>query len=37
METIRYEQDQDGVVVLTLDDPEQSVNTMNQRFTASLS
>jgi 3-hydroxyacyl-CoA dehydrogenase/enoyl-CoA hydratase/3-hydroxybutyryl-CoA epimerase len=36
METIRYEQDPDGVVLLTLDDPEQSVNTMNQRFTASL-
>jgi 3-hydroxyacyl-CoA dehydrogenase/enoyl-CoA hydratase/3-hydroxybutyryl-CoA epimerase len=35
-ETIRWDKDQDGVVVLTIDDPEQSANTMNQRFIASL-
>ena len=29
---IRWDKDQDGVVVLTIDDPEQSANTMNQRF-----
>ncbi|GAA4993989.1 hypothetical protein GCM10025734_23610 [Kitasatospora paranensis] len=33
---IRWEQDQDGVVTLVLDDPAQSVNTMNAAFTASL-
>ncbi|MEV7023436.1 3-hydroxyacyl-CoA dehydrogenase NAD-binding domain-containing protein [Kitasatospora sp. NPDC093558] len=32
--TIRWEQDQDGVVTLVLDDPSQSVNTMNDAFTA---
>ncbi|MFJ9947254.1 3-hydroxyacyl-CoA dehydrogenase NAD-binding domain-containing protein [Kitasatospora sp. NPDC091207] len=32
--TIRWEQDQDGVVTLVLDDPAQSVNTMNDAFTA---
>ncbi|WP_406197164.1 3-hydroxyacyl-CoA dehydrogenase NAD-binding domain-containing protein [Kitasatospora sp. NBC_01560] len=32
--TIRWEQDQDGVVTLVLDDPTQSVNTMNEAFTA---
>ncbi|MFD7902061.1 3-hydroxyacyl-CoA dehydrogenase NAD-binding domain-containing protein [Kitasatospora sp. NPDC057904] len=32
--TIRWEQDQDGVVTLVLDDPTQSVNTMNDAFTA---
>ncbi|MFE4513048.1 3-hydroxyacyl-CoA dehydrogenase NAD-binding domain-containing protein [Kitasatospora sp. NPDC056783] len=32
--TIRWEQDQDGVVTLVLDDPSQSVNTMNEAFTA---
>ncbi|MFE4972464.1 3-hydroxyacyl-CoA dehydrogenase NAD-binding domain-containing protein [Kitasatospora sp. NPDC056651] len=32
--TIRWEQDQDGVVTLVLDDPGQSVNTMNEAFTA---
>ncbi|MFF4383209.1 3-hydroxyacyl-CoA dehydrogenase NAD-binding domain-containing protein [Kitasatospora sp. NPDC001547] len=32
--TIRWEQDQDGVVTLVLDDPAQSVNTMNEAFTA---
>jgi 3-hydroxyacyl-CoA dehydrogenase/enoyl-CoA hydratase/3-hydroxybutyryl-CoA epimerase len=36
MEAIRWEKDQDGVVVLTIDDPEQSANTMNQRFIESL-
>ncbi|MEV7360121.1 3-hydroxyacyl-CoA dehydrogenase NAD-binding domain-containing protein [Kitasatospora sp. NPDC091276] len=34
--TIRWEQDQDGVVTLVLDDPAQSVNTMNEAFTADL-
>ncbi|MFD4657356.1 3-hydroxyacyl-CoA dehydrogenase NAD-binding domain-containing protein [Kitasatospora sp. NPDC058444] len=32
--TIRWEQDQDGVVTLVLDDPTQSVNTMNEAFAA---
>ncbi len=27
--TIRWDRDTDGVVVLTLDDPNQSANTMN--------
>ena len=27
--TIRWEQDSDGIVTLTLDDPNQSANTMN--------
>jgi enoyl-CoA hydratase/carnithine racemase len=27
--TIRWERDDDGVVILTLDDPNQSANTMN--------
>ncbi|MFJ4191138.1 3-hydroxyacyl-CoA dehydrogenase NAD-binding domain-containing protein [Kitasatospora sp. NPDC089509] len=34
--TIRWEQDQDGVVTLVLDNPGQSVNTMNEAFTADL-
>ncbi|MFB6890070.1 3-hydroxyacyl-CoA dehydrogenase NAD-binding domain-containing protein [Kitasatospora sp. NPDC056327] len=34
--TIRWEQDRDGVVTLVLDDPAQSVNTMNEAFTADL-
>ncbi|MGW4894622.1 3-hydroxyacyl-CoA dehydrogenase NAD-binding domain-containing protein [Kitasatospora sp. NPDC004240] len=34
--TIRWEQDRDGVVTLVLDDPTQSVNTMNEAFTADL-
>ncbi|MFG3229174.1 3-hydroxyacyl-CoA dehydrogenase NAD-binding domain-containing protein [Kitasatospora sp. NPDC048194] len=34
--TIRWEQDGDGVVTLVLDDPTQSVNTMNEAFTADL-
>ena len=35
MSAIRWDKDQDGVVVLTIDDPEQSANTMNQRFVSS--
>jgi 3-hydroxyacyl-CoA dehydrogenase/enoyl-CoA hydratase/3-hydroxybutyryl-CoA epimerase len=34
--TIRWEQDADGVVVLTLDDPNQGANTMNLAFAESL-
>ncbi|WP_328492790.1 3-hydroxyacyl-CoA dehydrogenase NAD-binding domain-containing protein [Streptomyces sp. NBC_00414] len=34
--TIRWEQDETGVVTLVLDDPSQSANTMNQAFRASL-
>jgi 3-hydroxyacyl-CoA dehydrogenase/enoyl-CoA hydratase/3-hydroxybutyryl-CoA epimerase len=34
--TIRWERDADGIVVLTLDDPSQSANTINQAFQASL-
>ncbi|HET6449359.1 MAG TPA: 3-hydroxyacyl-CoA dehydrogenase NAD-binding domain-containing protein [Conexibacter sp.] len=34
--TIRWEQDADGVVILTLDDPNQSANTMNRAFAESL-
>ncbi|MER6300489.1 3-hydroxyacyl-CoA dehydrogenase NAD-binding domain-containing protein [Kitasatospora sp. NPDC001539] len=34
--TIRWEQDGDGVVTLVLDDPTQSVNTMNEAFAADL-
>ncbi|GAA1944591.1 3-hydroxyacyl-CoA dehydrogenase NAD-binding domain-containing protein [Kitasatospora viridis] len=30
---IRWEQDQEGIVTLVLDDPNQSVNTMNSAFT----
>ncbi|MEU0509923.1 3-hydroxyacyl-CoA dehydrogenase NAD-binding domain-containing protein [Amycolatopsis sp. NPDC006125] len=30
--TIRWDQDSDGIVVLTLDDPNQSANTMNADF-----
>ncbi|MER8184767.1 3-hydroxyacyl-CoA dehydrogenase NAD-binding domain-containing protein [Kitasatospora sp. NPDC094015] len=33
---IRWEQDQDGVVTLVLDDPAQSANTMNAAFTDAL-
>jgi 3-hydroxyacyl-CoA dehydrogenase/enoyl-CoA hydratase/3-hydroxybutyryl-CoA epimerase len=35
-ETIRYEQGDDGIVVLTLDDPKQSANTMNGDYFASM-
>lgn len=34
--TIRWEQDDTGVVTLVLDDPEQSANTMNAAFRSSL-
>ncbi|MEV6877012.1 3-hydroxyacyl-CoA dehydrogenase NAD-binding domain-containing protein [Amycolatopsis sp. NPDC051128] len=34
--TIRWEQDDDGIVTLTLDDPKQSANTMNADFRESL-
>jgi 3-hydroxyacyl-CoA dehydrogenase/enoyl-CoA hydratase/3-hydroxybutyryl-CoA epimerase len=34
--TIRWEQDEDGIVVLTLDDPDQSANTMNAAYAASM-
>jgi 3-hydroxyacyl-CoA dehydrogenase/enoyl-CoA hydratase/3-hydroxybutyryl-CoA epimerase len=34
--TIGWEQDQEGVVVLTLDDPTQSVNTMNAAYVDSM-
>ncbi|MDQ1034919.1 3-hydroxyacyl-CoA dehydrogenase/enoyl-CoA hydratase/3-hydroxybutyryl-CoA epimerase [Streptomyces sp. V3I8] len=34
--TIRWEQDETGVVTLVLDDPDQSANTMNQAFRQSL-
>jgi 3-hydroxyacyl-CoA dehydrogenase/enoyl-CoA hydratase/3-hydroxybutyryl-CoA epimerase len=34
--TIRWEQDSDGIVVLTLDDPKQSANTMNADYVESM-
>jgi 3-hydroxyacyl-CoA dehydrogenase/enoyl-CoA hydratase/3-hydroxybutyryl-CoA epimerase len=34
--TIRWEQDEDGIIVLTLDDPSQSANTMNAAYAASM-
>jgi 3-hydroxyacyl-CoA dehydrogenase / enoyl-CoA hydratase / 3-hydroxybutyryl-CoA epimerase len=34
--TIRWEQDEDGIVVLTLDDPKQSANTMNAAYKRSM-
>ncbi len=34
--TIRYEHGEDGIVVLTLDDPNQSANTMNAAYVASM-
>lgn len=34
--TIRWERDSEGIVVLTLDDPEQSANTMNQDYIDSM-
>jgi 3-hydroxyacyl-CoA dehydrogenase/enoyl-CoA hydratase/3-hydroxybutyryl-CoA epimerase len=34
--TIKWEQDQDGIVVLTLDDPNQSANTMNRAYAESM-
>ncbi len=33
---VRYEQDSDGIVTLTLDDPTQSANTMNQLYIDSM-
>ncbi|WP_427384543.1 3-hydroxyacyl-CoA dehydrogenase NAD-binding domain-containing protein [Janibacter sp. G56] len=35
-DTIRWDQDADGVVILTLDDPNQSANTMNADYIASM-
>ena len=35
--TIRYDRDADGIVTLTLDDPDQSANTMNRAYAASMS
>jgi len=34
--TIRWERDEDGVVILTLDDPNQSANTMNAAYAESM-
>ena len=34
--TIRWDQDADGVVILTLDDPNQSANTMNAAYGESI-
>ncbi len=34
--TIRWDQDDDGVVILTLDDPNQSANTMNEAYARSM-
>ncbi|MEU2180224.1 3-hydroxyacyl-CoA dehydrogenase NAD-binding domain-containing protein [Streptomyces thermolilacinus] len=34
--TIRWEQDETGIVTLVLDDPEQSANTMNEAFRVSI-
>src|ERR687889_845684 len=34
--TIRWEQDADGVVTLTLDDPSSSANTMNDAYVTSM-
>src|SRR3954453_263098 len=34
--TIRYDKGEDGIVVLTLDDPNQSANTMNAAYIASM-
>src|SRR3712207_3224054 len=35
-DTIRWEQDDEGIVTLILDDPEQSANTMNAAYAASI-
>src|ERR671939_1532335 len=35
-ETIKYERGDDGIVVLVLDDPNQSANTMNAAYAASM-
>ena len=34
--TIRWTEDADGIVVLTLDDPQQQANTMNDRYLRSM-
>jgi len=34
--TIRWEKDADGIVVLTMDDPDHSANTMNRAYLASM-
>src|SRR5512147_344954 len=34
--TIRWDQDADGIVTLTLDDPNQSANTMNSAYAESM-
>src|ERR1700722_3933257 len=34
--TIRWEKGDDGIVILTLDDPNQSANTMNPAYLASI-
>ena len=34
--TIRWERDADGIVLLTLDDPGQSANTMNRDYAPSM-
>ncbi len=34
--SVRYERDEDGIVTLTLDDPNQSANTMNALFRTSM-
>ena len=34
--TIKYDKGDDGIVVLTLDDPNQSANTMNAAYIASM-
>ena len=34
--TIRWDKDADGVVILTLDDPNQSANTMNEAYRESI-
>jgi 3-hydroxyacyl-CoA dehydrogenase/enoyl-CoA hydratase/3-hydroxybutyryl-CoA epimerase len=34
--TIRWEQDEDGIVTLILDDPDQSANTMNAAYAESI-
>ena len=33
---VRYDKDADGIVTLTLDDPEASANTMNERYSAAM-
>lgn len=33
---VRYDKDADGIVTLTLDDPEASANTMNERYAAAM-